>query len=91
MPKDEVFSKVATTIEAGLPDPFLMDFQLARRIVTNHIITEAANGIQKLDQVLHPGGLVNTGFSVGYDNLSFTMSSTSFSMILAQSVTKNFF
>ena len=45
MPKDEAFSKAAAAIEAGLPDPFLMDFQLARRLVTNHIIvTQVTDG-----------------------------------------------
>ena len=36
MPKDGAFAKVA--IEAGLPDLFQMDVQLAWQVVANHII-----------------------------------------------------
>lgn len=36
MPKDEPFTKVSDTV----PDLYLMDFQLALRVVTNHILTD---------------------------------------------------
>ena len=72
MPKDEAFSKAAATIEAGLPDPFLMDFQLARRLVTNHIITQGTDHVQKLDKVLKPG-LVMEASTIASDDLLFKM------------------
>lgn len=74
MPKDEAFAKVSrvdhqndnNVNEArGLPDPFLMDFQLTQRVVTNHIIAQFS-GIS----ILNNGGQINVT-SIGYHDLIF--------------------
>ena len=71
MPKDEAFSKAAAAIEAGLPDPFLMDFQLARRLVTNHIIvTQVTGGSDIGDAAVHEAEAFKT---IGSDPIVFKM------------------
>ena len=66
MPKDGAFAKV--TIEAGLPDLFQMDLQLAWQVVANHIIDyKPFNEISSI-----PTGEQLQVSSLGFRKLNFT-------------------